>query len=130
MKARRFTYACENYQHTVSARETKQRAIHWSVCDATRVSKTIMTTVEPFLDRTRIAYFSMEIAMQAEIHTNLSVLDGWWVEGHVEDVTGWALATAVPRPMTQEAKRELAKISAPSPANASGARRSTSALPR
>jgi starch phosphorylase len=22
---------------------------------------------------------------------NLSVLDGWWVEGHIEDVTGWAI---------------------------------------
>jgi starch phosphorylase len=25
---------------------------------------------------------------------SLSVLDGWWVEGHVEDVTGWSLADA------------------------------------
>lgn len=24
---------------------------------------------------------------------NLSVLDGWWVEGHVEGVTGWAIGT-------------------------------------
>ncbi|MCP4408610.1 MAG: hypothetical protein GY807_12765 [Gammaproteobacteria bacterium] len=23
---------------------------------------------------------------------NLSVLDGWWIEGHIEGVTGWALA--------------------------------------
>jgi starch phosphorylase len=22
---------------------------------------------------------------------NLSVLDGWWVEGHIEGVTGWAI---------------------------------------
>jgi starch phosphorylase len=22
---------------------------------------------------------------------NLSVLDGWWVEGHIENVTGWAV---------------------------------------
>ncbi|MBN2251719.1 MAG: alpha-glucan family phosphorylase [Candidatus Altiarchaeota archaeon] len=22
---------------------------------------------------------------------NLSVLDGWWIEGHIEDVTGWAM---------------------------------------
>jgi starch phosphorylase len=22
---------------------------------------------------------------------NLSVLDGWWVEGHMEGVTGWAI---------------------------------------
>jgi len=22
---------------------------------------------------------------------NLSVLDGWWVEGHVEGVTGWSI---------------------------------------
>jgi glycogen phosphorylase len=24
---------------------------------------------------------------------SLSVLDGWWIEGHVEDVTGWAIGT-------------------------------------
>lgn len=22
---------------------------------------------------------------------SLSVLDGWWIEGHVEDVTGWSI---------------------------------------
>jgi starch phosphorylase len=25
---------------------------------------------------------------------SLSVLDGWWVEGHVEDITGWSLENA------------------------------------
>ena len=24
---------------------------------------------------------------------SLSVLDGWWVEGHLEDITGWAIGT-------------------------------------
>jgi starch phosphorylase len=27
---------------------------------------------------------------------SLSVLDGWWVEGHVEDVTGWAIGDGTP----------------------------------
>jgi starch phosphorylase len=27
---------------------------------------------------------------------SLSVLDGWWIEGHVEDVTGWAIGTDAP----------------------------------
>jgi starch phosphorylase len=22
---------------------------------------------------------------------NFSVLDGWWIEGHIEDVTGWSI---------------------------------------
>lgn len=26
---------------------------------------------------------------------SLSVLDGWWVEGHVEDVTGWSIGDRV-----------------------------------
>jgi starch phosphorylase len=26
---------------------------------------------------------------------SLSVLDGWWVEGHVEDVTGWAISNRI-----------------------------------
>ncbi len=31
---------------------------------------------------------------------SLSVLDGWWVEGHIEDVTGWSIGepTAAPYP--------------------------------
>jgi starch phosphorylase len=28
---------------------------------------------------------------------NLSVLDGWWVEGHIEGVTGWAIGSDEPR---------------------------------
>ena len=27
---------------------------------------------------------------------NLSVLDGWWVEGHMEGVTGWAIGNGDP----------------------------------
>ncbi|MCS6897077.1 MAG: alpha-glucan family phosphorylase, partial [Nitrospira sp.] len=26
---------------------------------------------------------------------SLSVLDGWWIEGHVEDVTGWSIGDRV-----------------------------------
>lgn len=25
---------------------------------------------------------------------SLSVLDGWWIEGHIEGVTGWSIGTA------------------------------------
>ena len=25
---------------------------------------------------------------------SLSVLDGWWIEGHIEGVTGWAIGEA------------------------------------
>ena len=27
---------------------------------------------------------------------NLSTLDGWWIEGHIEDVTGWSIGDAEP----------------------------------
>jgi starch phosphorylase len=27
---------------------------------------------------------------------SLSVLDGWWIEGHIEDVTGWAIENRTP----------------------------------
>jgi glycogen phosphorylase len=26
---------------------------------------------------------------------SLSVLDGWWIEGHVEDVTGWSIGDRI-----------------------------------
>ena len=29
---------------------------------------------------------------------NLSILDGWWVEGHIEGVTGWAVGRGDPAP--------------------------------
>lgn len=35
---------------------------------------------------------------------SLSVLDGWWVEGHIEGVTGWAIGQAGDLPETTEAE--------------------------
>jgi starch phosphorylase len=32
---------------------------------------------------------------------SLSVLDGWWLEGHVEGVTGWAVGASRRRPLDQ-----------------------------
>jgi starch phosphorylase len=34
---------------------------------------------------------------------SLSVLDGWWLEGHVEGVTGWAIGAGHMRPLEQPA---------------------------
>jgi starch phosphorylase len=34
---------------------------------------------------------------------SLSCLDGWWVEGHVEGVTGWSIGPATPLPAEQAA---------------------------
>ncbi|MFP3853786.1 MAG: alpha-glucan family phosphorylase [Anaerolineales bacterium] len=39
---------------------------------------------------------------------NLSVLDGWWVEGHIEGVTGWSLLD--PGDSPDDADRELAAL--------------------
>jgi starch phosphorylase len=32
---------------------------------------------------------------------SLSILDGWWLEGHVEGVTGWAIGASHMRPLDQ-----------------------------
>ena len=36
---------------------------------------------------------------------NFSVLDGWWIEGWIEDVTGWAIGPASEESLTSEEKR-------------------------
>lgn len=44
---------------------------------------------------------------------SLSVLDGWWIEGHVEGVTGWAIggpAPLLPGDRNQDAKSLYAKL--------------------
>lgn len=38
--------------------------------------------------------------------TNFSVLDGWWVEGCIEDVTGWAIGP-VPAEKISESERRM-----------------------
>ncbi len=35
---------------------------------------------------------------------SLSCLDGWWVEGHVEGVTGWSIGPATPMPASEAAE--------------------------
>lgn len=37
---------------------------------------------------------------------NLSILDGWWVEGCVEDVTGWAIGDMIPRQDLAQEERD------------------------
>lgn len=43
---------------------------------------------------------------------SLSVLDGWWIEGHVEGVTGWAIGDAsdLPGDATAEAEALYATL--------------------
>lgn len=40
---------------------------------------------------------------------NFSVLDGWWIEGWIEDVTGWSIGPLPEESMTQE-EREVREI--------------------
>jgi len=40
---------------------------------------------------------------------SLSVLDGWWLEGHVEGVTGWAIEGRAPTAMPEEGQTEDAQ---------------------
>ncbi len=37
---------------------------------------------------------------------SLSVLDGWWIEGHVEGVTGWSIGATSPQPDARLTTRE------------------------
>ena len=41
---------------------------------------------------------------------NLSVLDGWWVEGHVEGVTGWAIGDGAPGGSASDARSLYRKL--------------------
>jgi len=36
---------------------------------------------------------------------NFSVLDGWWIEGCIEGVTGWAIGPSPDEVMSEEEKR-------------------------
>ncbi|MBI2933554.1 MAG: alpha-glucan family phosphorylase [Planctomycetes bacterium] len=38
---------------------------------------------------------------------SLSVLDGWWVEGHIEGITGWAIGRGQPAESSEDHAREL-----------------------
>jgi len=43
---------------------------------------------------------------------NFSILDGWWIEGHIEGVTGWSIGTIsinqlYPEEMSQEDSKDL-----------------------
>jgi starch phosphorylase len=43
---------------------------------------------------------------------SLSVLDGWWLEGHVEGITGWAIGASRMRPFDQsvDARADAASL--------------------
>jgi glucan phosphorylase len=52
-----------------------------------------------FIRSERIAYFTMEIALRADIPTysgGLGVLADWWAEGRIEGVTGWGIGDGGP----------------------------------
>jgi starch phosphorylase len=38
---------------------------------------------------------------------NFSVLDGWWIEGHIEGFTGWSIGAAPTETSLTEASDEL-----------------------
>lgn len=41
---------------------------------------------------------------------SLSTLDGWWVEGHIEGVTGWSVGTQDPQPREADAQELYEKL--------------------
>lgn len=41
---------------------------------------------------------------------SLSVLDGWWLEGHIEDVTGWAVGPPPPDALKHDDARDAASL--------------------
>jgi starch phosphorylase len=38
---------------------------------------------------------------------NFSVLDGWWIEGCIEEVTGWSIGPAADSPVSEDERRRL-----------------------
>jgi starch phosphorylase len=38
---------------------------------------------------------------------NFSVLDGWWIEGCIEEVTGWSIGPAADAPVSEDERRSL-----------------------
>ena len=41
---------------------------------------------------------------------NFSVLDGWWIEGYVEGVTGWSIGPSPNEPVTAEEERKYREL--------------------
>lgn len=41
---------------------------------------------------------------------NLSVLDGWWVEGHIEGITGWSIGNGYSGPLSADANSLYDKL--------------------
>ena len=41
---------------------------------------------------------------------SLSVLDGWWIEGHIEHVTGWAIGDDVVSPAADRTALDAASM--------------------
>ena len=41
---------------------------------------------------------------------NLSVLDGWWLEGHIEGITGWAIGNGESGQPRSDAESLYAKL--------------------
>jgi starch phosphorylase len=44
---------------------------------------------------------------------SLSVLDGWWIEGHVEGITGWSIGRgpdASPGDLEEESQKDAAEL--------------------
>ena len=64
-----------------------------------------LNTPEPPLEASGTS--GMKAAFNGVPH--FSVLDGWWVEGHAEGVTGWAIGPA-PRAVTDDAERRRQEL--------------------
>jgi starch phosphorylase len=63
-----------------------------------------LNTPEPPMDASGTS--GMKAALNGVL--NLSVLDGWWIEGHIERLTGWSIGDP-----TLGKGRETATICAP-----------------
>ncbi len=108
-------YAGKAHPHDLSGKELIRRVFHFrevlknEVKIAyledydTKVAKLLVSGADLWLNTPQPPLeASGTSGMKAALNgiPSLSVLDGWWIEGHIEGVTGWAIGT---RPGNQEA---------------------------
>ena len=71
------------------------------------VAKMLISGVDLWLNTPRRPMEASGTSGMKAVHNgipNLSVLDGWWVEGHIEGITGWAIGSKSVEPESDDAE--------------------------
>jgi len=75
------------------------------------IAKMIISGVDLWLNTPRRPMEASGTSGMKAVHNgipNLSVLDGWWIEGHIEGVTGWSIGSRSAEPASDDGEaREI-----------------------